>query len=184
MCCFRWCGRQLCLRNMPISGVNLTPRTTAVYASDPALPRRPQDSLPPCLLGFGRTRLALASSYRLPIAPRIRLSDKTSRLHPRRAAAKLCQTYEPEVPVEVREWIAAALASPDVVLGSEPPAQPHSRVVVERAIRFAGGSDTEVIGPSAKRAVQHIDELCGLLPGMRSVGQRVDLFDHALDALL
>jgi len=65
MCCFRWCGRQLCLRNMPISGVNPTPRTTAVYASDPALPRRPQDSLPPCLLGFGRTRLALASSYRL-----------------------------------------------------------------------------------------------------------------------
>src|SRR6516165_1356711 len=65
MCCFRWCGRQLRLRNMPISGVNLTPRTTAVYASDPALPRRPQDSLPPCLLGFGRTRLALASSYRL-----------------------------------------------------------------------------------------------------------------------
>src|SRR2546429_9954683 len=46
-------------------GVNLTPRTTAVFASDPALPRRPQDSLPPCLLGFGRTRLALASSYRL-----------------------------------------------------------------------------------------------------------------------
>jgi uncharacterized membrane protein len=45
----------------------------------------------------------------------------------------------------------------------EPPAQPHSRVVVERAIRFAGGADTEVIGPSAKRAVQHVDELCGLL---------------------
>jgi hypothetical protein len=65
VCCFRWCGRQLCLRNMPISGVNLTPRSTAVYASDPASPRRPQDSLPPCLLGFGRTRLALASSHRL-----------------------------------------------------------------------------------------------------------------------
>src|SRR3954467_13127487 len=50
---------------MPISGVNLTPRPTAVYASDPALPRRPQDSLPSCLLGFERTRLALASSYQL-----------------------------------------------------------------------------------------------------------------------
>src|SRR4051812_36810338 len=50
---------------MPISGVNPTPRTTAVYASDPALPRRPQDSLPSRLLNFGRTRLALASSYRL-----------------------------------------------------------------------------------------------------------------------
>src|SRR3954453_15987510 len=50
---------------MPISGVNLTPRPTAVYASDPALPRSPQDSLPSCLLGFERTRLALASSYQL-----------------------------------------------------------------------------------------------------------------------
>src|SRR5207237_3698196 len=115
---------------------------------------------------------------------RNRLSDKTSRLHPRRAAAKLCQAYEPEVPVKVREWIAPALASPDLVLGSQPPAQPHSRVVVERAICLAGGADTEVIGPSAKRAVQHVDELCGLSPAMRPVGQRVDLFDHALDALL
>src|SRR5438132_1601784 len=50
---------------MPISGVNSTPRPTAVYASDPALPRRPQDSLPSCLLGFGRTRLSLASSFQL-----------------------------------------------------------------------------------------------------------------------
>ena len=65
MCGLRWCGRQLCLRNMPISGVNATPRPTAVYASDPALPRRPQDSLPSCLLGFERTRLSLASSFQL-----------------------------------------------------------------------------------------------------------------------
>ena len=115
---------------------------------------------------------------------RIRLSDKTSRLHPRRAATKLCEAYEPEMPVKVREGIAPALASPDLVLESEPPAQPHSRVVVERAICFAGGADTEVIGPSAKHAVQHVDELCGLLPAPRSVGQRVDPFDHALDALL
>src|SRR5208337_2222859 len=65
MCCFRWCGRQLCLRHVPISGVNSTPRPTAVYASDPASPRRPQDSLPSRLLGFERTRLALASSFQL-----------------------------------------------------------------------------------------------------------------------
>src|SRR5882757_7765074 len=50
---------------MPISGVNSTPRPTAVYASDPALPRRPQDSLPSYLLGFERTRLSLASSFQL-----------------------------------------------------------------------------------------------------------------------
>ena len=40
---------------------------------------------------------------------RIRLSDKTSRLGPRHVVPKPAQTYEPEVPVEVREWIAPAL---------------------------------------------------------------------------
>ena len=40
------------------------------------------------------------------------------------------------------------------MLESQPPAQPHSRVAVERTICFAGGADTEVIGPSAQRAVQ------------------------------
>src|SRR3954465_15452727 len=78
---------------------------------------------------------------------RIRLSDKTSRLHPRRAAPKLGQAYEPEMLVKVREWISSALASPDFVLE----AQPHSRVVVEHPIRFASGANAEVIGPSAKR---------------------------------
>src|SRR6202790_4407565 len=80
---------------------------------------------------------------------RIRLSDKTSRLHPRRAATKLCQAYEPEVPVKVREWIGSALASPDFVLEAQPPAQPHSCVVVEHPILFAGGANAKVIGPSA-----------------------------------
>ena len=39
---------------------------------------------------------------------RIRLSDKTSRLRPRHVAPKVSQPYEPEVPIEVREWIAPA----------------------------------------------------------------------------
>jgi hypothetical protein len=43
---------------------------------------------------------------------RIRLSDKTSRLHPRHVVPKPAQAYEPEVPVKVREWISTALASP------------------------------------------------------------------------
>ena len=59
---------------------------------------------------------------------RIRLSDKTSRLRPRHVVPKPAQTYEPEVPVEVREWIAPALASPDLVLEAQPPAQPHRGV--------------------------------------------------------
>src|SRR5436189_5938492 len=63
---------------------------------------------------------------------RTALSDKTSRLHPRRAAAEPGQTYEPEVPVEVREWIAPALASPALVLEPQPTAQPHSRAARRR----------------------------------------------------
>ena len=51
---------------------------------------------------------------------RIRLSDKTSRLHPRHVVPKPAQAYEPEVPVEVREWIGPALASPDFVLDAQP----------------------------------------------------------------
>ena len=47
---------------------------------------------------------------------RIRLSDKTSRLRPRLGAAACGQTYEPEVPVKVLEWISPALASPDLYL--------------------------------------------------------------------
>jgi len=65
---------------------------------------------------------------------RIRLSDKTSRLRPRWAAPTPGQTYEPEVPVEVREWIRPASASPDLVFGPQPPAQPHGCVAIERAI--------------------------------------------------
>ncbi len=38
---------------------------------------------------------------------RIRLSDKTSLLRPRQFKPPHRQTYEPEVPVHVREWISA-----------------------------------------------------------------------------
>ena len=84
---------------------------------------------------------------------RIRLSDKTSRLHPRLAAATRSQAYETVMPVEVREGIGPAPASPELVLVAQPPAQPHSRVVVERPIRIAGGSNPKVVGPSAERLV-------------------------------
>src|SRR5664279_1675353 len=78
---------------------------------------------------------------------RIRLSDKTSRLHPRLVASACGQTYEPEVPVKVREWICPALASPDLVLVAQPPAQPRSGVVVERPVRLVNRAYLEVVRP-------------------------------------
>src|SRR5258705_127616 len=61
---------------------------------------------------------------------RIRLSDKTSRLHPRHVVPKPAQAYEPEVPVKMREWIGPALATPGFVLELPPPAEPDPGVTV------------------------------------------------------
>jgi hypothetical protein len=59
------------------------------------------------------------------------------------------KAYEPEVPIKVREWIGPALASPDLVLDAQPPAQPHSGVGVSRPVRFGDGAYFEVVRPSA-----------------------------------
>src|SRR3954452_13478376 len=66
---------------------------------------------------------------------RIRLSDKGSRLRPRLAAPARGQAYQAKMAVQVREWIGPAPSSPDLVLETQPPAQPHRCVVVESAIR-------------------------------------------------
>ena len=71
---------------------------------------------------------------------RTTLSDKTSRFRPRHVVPKPGQAYEPEVPVEVREWIGSAPAPSDLVLEAQPPTQPHSRVVVECPIRLVDGT--------------------------------------------
>src|SRR5271167_464753 len=92
---------------------------------------------------------------------RIRLSDKTSRLRPRHVVPKPAQAYEPEVPVEVREWIAPASSPPDFVLEAQPPAQPHRRV-----------ADTGLAGPRRKHSPER-------------VSQEVELsFRHFADACL
>src|SRR5208337_4712916 len=113
---------------------------------------------------------------------RIRLSDKTSRLRPRHVVPKPAQAYEPEVPVEVREWIAPA--PPDFVLEAQPPAHPRRRVGVKRPIRLAESAYRKVVRPSAQHAVHFAHQRRGLLPCVRSVGQRVDLLDRPLNAFL
>ena len=73
---------------------------------------------------------------------------RPSRLHPRLAAPKSGQADESEGPVEVREGIRPAPASPDLVLVAQPPAQPRSGVVVERHGRPGGSSLPESRSPS------------------------------------
>src|SRR5580700_3059310 len=103
-----------------------------------------------CLSGSTMTRFHIPLIEPDMQISRIRLSDKTSRLHPRHVVPKPAQAYEPEVPVKVREGISPALALPDLVLEAQPPAQPHRCVVIERPICFADGAYLEVVRPSAR----------------------------------
>src|SRR6266566_21638 len=115
---------------------------------------------------------------------RIRLSDKTSRLDPRHVVPKPAQAYETKVSVEMREWIGPAPTSPDLVLVAQPPAQPRSGVAVERPVSAADATYFEVVRPAAQRAIQLAHQLRGPLPRHRDCRQRMDLLDHAPDALL
>src|SRR5215471_14130955 len=115
---------------------------------------------------------------------RIRLSDRTSRLHPRLAPSKCGQPYETEVPVQVREGISPTSSATDLVLDAEPPTQPRSGVVVECPIRATDGAYVEVVRPPAQRAVQLLHQLRGLLPRCMGGCQRMHGLDHAPDALL
>src|SRR6267154_6797985 len=63
-----------------------------------------------------------------------------------------CDGIESQNPV--REWIGPALASPDLVLGAQPPTQPHRGIAVDRPVRFVDGAYLEVVRPSAQRAIQ------------------------------
>jgi hypothetical protein len=55
-------GNQLGLRKIrTFEAVYTAPHMTPVYASDASLPKRPQDSVPACLLGFDRTGLSPVS---------------------------------------------------------------------------------------------------------------------------
>src|SRR5580693_4149370 len=89
-----------------------------------------------CLSGSTMTRFHIPLIEPDMQISRIRLSDETSRLRPRLAAPTRGQAYETVMPVEVREWIRPAPASPELVLVAQPPAQPHGCVVVERPIRL------------------------------------------------
>jgi hypothetical protein len=59
------------LHNVVISWLNPTPHAITVYASDPALPRRPQHSLPGGSLRLTRTGLAPVGSRQLRLAHRV-----------------------------------------------------------------------------------------------------------------
>ena len=83
-----------------------------------------------------------------------------------------------------RGGIVPISAAPYLVLVAQPPAQPRHGVAVDRPIRFIDGTYLKVVRPAAQRAIQLAHQQRGLLPYHRFGGQRMNRFDHALDALL
>lgn len=95
-----------------------------------------------CGSPVGLTRRSVSipcSSNRTCGSPCIRLSDKTSHLHPRRASTKLGKSYEPVLLVEVLGQIGSRPPSGFSVLAPKPPTQPHYCVAVDRPICLARG---------------------------------------------
>ena len=74
--------------------------------------------------------------------------------HTPRYISSRAQTYEPKVPVKVREWIRPATMSSDLVLVAQPPAQPRCHVTVDRTIGSANVPYTEVVRPAAQKFVR------------------------------
>ena len=96
--------------HLMIAAVATGTATSPTIHKNPMHERRAQCS-PDTIASRGTVRILIANAdtalfedERSRRISRTALSDKTSRLHPRRAAAELGQTYEPEVPVEVREF--------------------------------------------------------------------------------
>src|SRR5437773_10394869 len=85
---------------------------------------------------------------------RIRLSDKTSRLHPRHVVPQARETHETHGLVEVRGGLRPVPAASDLVLVAQPPAQPRRRVAVDRPIRFVDGTYLGTIIPKLGSEVE------------------------------
>ena len=91
-----------------------------------------------CGSPVGLTRRSVStpcSSNRTCGFPCIRLSDKASRLRPRRAPTKLSKPDEPVLLVEVLGQISSRPLAGFARLAPEPPTQPHHCVAVDRAVR-------------------------------------------------
>ncbi len=114
---------------------------------------------------------------------RIRLSDRTSCLRPRKALRKLRQADESHLLIE--ELVGIALQSPAalLVLLADPPAQPGRGVSVEESIRFRDRTKLEVVGPSTQLLIQTSHHVAGIHPFQVPVSLDTHSLSHAPDAL-
>ncbi len=79
---------------------------------------------------------------------RIRLSDKTSCVRPRKGLGTGRELHQTEASVEVLVREAGEAVTPNLVLMAQSPAQPTDRITVQRSIALADWTEAEVPRPA------------------------------------
>src|ERR1700733_1591304 len=87
---------------------------------------------------------------------RIRLSDKTSCVRPRKGLGMGSKPHEPQLSIEVLVREAGEAVTPNLVLMAQPPAQPTDRVAIQRSIAVAHGTQAEVSRPALQQPVESL----------------------------
>ena len=114
---------------------------------------------------------------------RIRLSDKNSRLRPRKVSRSITQANEAEFVMQPRVGESCRPATVQLVLPPKPLAEPMPRVAVNGSIGRAHGPKTEVVRPTQKLPVQFRHPVLDCRPQPTAAGQLVDLGLEAVDLL-
>jgi len=84
----------------------------------------------------------------------IPLSDKTSRIRPRKPLRELRHADESQSLIQVLIGVSRMPRIADLVLRAEPPKQPTGSVLVDSPVRIADRAQTEVVRPAAQHPVQ------------------------------
>ena len=112
---------------------------------------------------------------------RIRLSDRRSRVRPRKVARPLRQPDEVERLVQVRIGEACGSPTLHLMLPSQPLAQPAGRVSIHGPVGFAHRAEAEVVGPPAEPVVDTPYLHLGVDEQPSALSQLADLATQSLD---
>ena len=96
---------------------------------------------------------------------RIRLSDKASRLRPRKVAPKAFEVHKPRSTVQVLPGIAFISPAPHAMLLTQPLTEPLFGVSLNTPIGGGDRTQAEVVAPANQHSVQCGDQTLLRLPG-------------------
>src|SRR5688572_11492864 len=115
---------------------------------------------------------------------RIRLSEKGSRVRPRKAAGPRGKTDQTKLIMQGRFWKPLRRWPRQFVLGAQPPTQPRPSMSFHRPVGFTDRTETEVVGPSNHHPVELFHYCCLIQQGLVPSGFAADRLTDAAHPLL